>query len=595
MTRAEGPLSLAHWISLRRRRSFEAVVVYAKKRLSFRMTNASHSALAFGVLLLLAAGGVGANFATSYVVLTPEARGLMIPNVSGPIRAKVASNVVMSLLFTLNAGTGYAAGPVTATTNAKGQVFRIAKLRQWCTFTYTAGAVLTVACTSSRRELEGGDTPNNNQGEIEDGISFDLEQGEEEGGGVNAHRRLATCSSCIVLVTASFTKRIKAVCGTALARKIPATFPWAKSAAAALCGMAAKLGKPASLAYKTCRCSCLDNVECPSSVCSRGICLEQKLAAGQKCYDFDNDDCLNGSCARGSYPSGESICCLSGKYTYSGDQAAYYCTGIQEVRSACDSLANEMCKSGVCSEGVCLEKQLEPTVACPDFEDGDCSTGACARSSYPLGGPICCLGGTYTYSYAQSTFYCNGIQDVGSPCDPRANEICASGVCYNETCIGGKLQEGVLCPDFDDNDCLSGMCARGTYPSGEPVCCSSGKVYSPSQFAVYCTGIQGRDSECDENELCSSGVCSGGVCVEQKLGNGVHCPDHEDYDCANARCARGAYPSGDLVCCPSDNYVHSPTSDALYCTGIQGIGSFCDSNEICSSGVCSGGLCIAAT
>jgi hypothetical protein len=116
--------------------------------------------------------------------------------------------------------------------------------------------------------------------------------------------------SCLNLVKTSFTTRIKAVCGSTVASKI--SYAWAKAAAASLRTMGTttnnKLGTPTKLAYTTCRCTCIANAECPSAVCSGGVCVDQKLASGQKCYDYDDADCVTGSCARGTYPSGPAVC-----------------------------------------------------------------------------------------------------------------------------------------------------------------------------------------------------------------------------------------------------------------------------------------------
>jgi hypothetical protein len=564
---------------------------------SVKMMNAFLVAFSFGsvfFLFVLAVGAVGAeDFATSYVVLTPQGRA-PIPGVSGPIQAKVASNLAMSLLFTLNKGAGYAAGPVTATTDAMGRIEKLVKLRQTCTFFYASSStVLRVTCTSRRRELEAGGA-NARSDDTENPMGW--EGASQTLDGTSAHRRLATCSSCVSLVSASFTTRMKALCGTAAARKIPASFPWAKSAASALCGMAAKLGKPATLAYNTCRCQCLDNADCPSSVCSGGVCLDQKLSAGQRCYDYDDNDCLNGSCARKSYIPTETItiCCPSGRRVYSPYASDTFCTGIQGTGYKCDS--NDLCASGVCSAGKCLAKKLEPGEPCPDpYDHADCANGSCARGSYPMGDPVCCPSGNYTFLGAEHEFYCTAILETGDRCDSYTNDMCISGVCSEGVCLYEKKFNGGLCLDLDDNDCLSGFCALGAYPDGFPVCCSEyGYVYSPSQDAKYCTGILENGAECDTNEICSTGVRSGGFCAS-RMWYGESCPDREHSDCVIPACARGSYPSGEPICCFSGAYVYSPTSDDLFCTWIQEIGEFCDSNEICLSGECSQGRCIEAT
>jgi hypothetical protein len=173
-----------------------------------------------------------------------------------------------------------------------------------------------------------------------------------------------------------------------------------------------------------------------------------------------------------------------------------------------------MCASGVCAEGKCLAALIPTGAPCPDYySDDDCANESCARDSYPMGEPVCCLSGGYVYSNADGEFYCAGLPD-GDPCDPLANGMCASGVCSEGSCVAQKLAAGEGCPDFDDNDFSTGYCALGAYPLGDPVCCVDGYVYSIGQDTLYCTGIQGTNAECDANELCSSGVCSDGLCAD---------------------------------------------------------------------------------
>jgi hypothetical protein len=241
-----------------------------------------------------------------------------------------------------------------------------------------------------------------------------------------------------------------------------------------------------------------------------------------------------------------------------------------------------------------LANKIGDGLACPDYyDDGDCANNRCARGSYPMGDPVCCISGDYAYSNAEDEAYCTAIQGVGDPCEPLTNAMCTSGVCSEGLCVAHKFAAGDPCPDHDDNDCTTGFCAGGAYPGGNPVCCFSGSVYSPNQDAYYCTGIQGSGDECDANAMCVSGICSEGLCIDQKIANGEACPDYDNNDCLNAHCARSAYPSGGPVCCPSDKAVFSPTTEYYYCTGIQGLGADCDSNEICISGVCTDGLCAA--
>jgi hypothetical protein len=183
-----------------------------------------------------------------------------------------------------------------------------------------------------------------------------------------------------------------------------------------------------------------------------------------------------------------------------------------------------MCTSGICSRGVCVAAKLDAGEACVRTEFNNCNSSRCARDSYPSGDLVCCESDESVYSLVwYDTWgieYCAGTLDAGSPCDGDA--MCSSGICSDFVCRDTKLDAGEACDykrdrcdEYDCDDCISGRCAKGSYPSGSFVCCasSSDAVWSGRFYGPFCAGIQSSGSLCDIDEICSSGVCSEGVCA----------------------------------------------------------------------------------
>jgi hypothetical protein len=115
-------------------------------------------------------------------------------------------------------------------------------------------------------------------------------------------------------------------------------------------------------------------------------------------------------------------------------------------------------------------------------------------------------------------------------------------------------------------------------------------------------GILGRSDDtrhlvcrcsCTSNAGCRTSVCSAGVCLPYVLDNGEACPDGEDADCYNQKCARTSYPSGPYGCCANNQYVTSASTGDKYCLGVFQAGDPCTTNNECASGVCSAGNCTA--
>jgi hypothetical protein len=654
-------------------------------------------------------------FATTTTVLLSQAKGV-VPNANGPVKATVSAGGVLTIDFSVVAGAGYTAGAVRATTDIKGRVVRIVKQRQACAITYNAaGSIGSVKCTGARQlryDADAEPAAVNDDAASADDIDNDqdAERTSEENGNWNRKSELVArrdldslpCASCASVVYATFNSRIKSICGSSFSRRIPLQYRWPKAVVTALCGMTTRLGDHIDLAYRTCRC-CIENSDCPSGVCSAGICLPRKLQRGEPCPDFEDGDCENSRCALDSYPTGKRVCCPSDEYiphpdtvtldyycsltqavgascsrgemcksntcalgsypsgtlvccaegkVFSATYNAFYCTKIQQTGDPCDR--NSLCV-GVCSAGVCLPG-LMPGQPCPDRERSDCRSGDCARGSYPSGEYVCCPSYETFRDSGTKESYCYGAMGAGTQCAFDAQ--CSSGVCSEGVCLTRPLGIGQPCPDQDHSDCAGGVCARSSFPSGAYVCCPRN-----ASFSRYC--VQGTGGLCGFNSMCVSEQCSGGVCLGEKLGSGMlcsadeecesgscalgahsygdficcdntytsrhglsfctnqeagspcrenefclsyvcsdriclpgplsagePCPDDDDRDCENYACGMDSYPFGSYICCPSNGNIYDDSLQDYYCTG-QGVGSSCNSNELCSSGVCSGGICMA--
>jgi hypothetical protein len=594
-----------------------------------------------GSIRIPSAIAAASNFTTSsFSVLLSQAKGVL-PNAYGPVRVKVSTSLALSIQFNVVRGSGYVAGAVTATTNSNGRVKKLTKLNQACTISYAAtGVVYRVRCTTaaSNRALRKGfahtdpvdiDATVSADADIAE-LDFDDFVGEEpRDGGTHVSRRLSDCSSCLAAVNATFATRVEALCGSTFARLAPATHPWAKAAASALCAMSSKLGKTLEVAYRTCRCSCDFNSECPqfqcsegqchqahctksgsgtcSGVCSEGVCVAETFSVGQACPNADDDDCENRRCARITFPLGPYVCCSQ---DYIRNDAAdryegeWYCTGTQKVGRQC--FANALCESGVCSAGICIDGKLDVGQPCPDADNEDCANDRCARGSYPAGDYICCPTSTAGYIPGDGT-YCAGTQEAGAAC--VTDWMCSAGTCSEQICLGSCDGDDSSTCDFGGGYCLDGVCrkdyecahgygdcpgdgscGRAGYPSGDYTCCDGSDTpkvdvppYIDGLFDWYCPRTQEFGEACVEDWMCETGPCVDGVC--EGIGGEQECP--------LGVYARESYPSGDIVCCSgaavSSNAIN--TFGKRYCAESFGVGSPCDANSMCSSGVCSGMVC----
>jgi hypothetical protein len=320
------------------------------------------------------------------------------------------------------------------------------------------------------------------------------------------------------------------------------------------------------------------------------------------------DSCV--TVAQAAFTTGLAVACgavpsllPTTTYTWAKSAAASVCAMTKSLGKPkdlaygtcdCPCSANGDCTSRVCSGGFCLPTKIATGKPCVDYEDADCLNGHCAQSVYPTGATVCCASNQYVKSLTMNATYCTLIQPNDEPCD--ANSMCLSGVCSDGLCLASKLGVSEACPDFENADCLNGKCARESYPSGNPVCCSSNSsVYSTLLNDTFCTATQADTDPCDQNSMCVSGVCSANVCLSGPIATGDFCPDFENADCANGVCARSTYPSGDPMCCVSGATVQSLITNDNYCTLTMQTSQPCDQSEMCVNGDCSGGGSVAGT
>jgi hypothetical protein len=384
-------------------------------------------------LLVLAKAVLANEFPTDYVVLLPEARGV-IPNAYGPVQAKVSSDAVLTLQFNLARGQGYGAGSVTATTESYwNRIFLLKKDRQTCRIWYDwTGAVNRLQCSTRKRSLhaETEIAPAFVDGPVDlDGTDI-KSLGKSDRGGRPSRRRLEGCFYCIRTVADTLSSGIQKICGARFSRLVPAPYKWVTSAAAALCALRTKVGRPRDAAYRVCRC-CADDSDCPG-----------------------------GACGIRQYPSGHQVCCDSNSTAYSYAVGRSFCTQTQEVGESCD--ANEMCRGGACLSGVCRAEKLAAGEPCPDREDEDCANGRCGRSSFPSGDYVCCSSNEHIFTHFPSAYYCTGQGD-GSAC--FKDEMCASRTCsglesYDSSWNSSTTQRHCIRAEWDGSRPTGG----GTYP-----------------------------------------------------------------------------------------------------------------------------------
>ena len=318
---------------------------------------------------------------------------------------------------------------------------------------------------------------------------------------------------------------------------------------------------------------CLGNEMCRSGVCVEGKCEPGLLSSKNICDD--NDDCISRTCATMS-PHNSTVCCPSSK-TFEFDIGTY-CVG-QRTGGMCRVGAH--CQSGFCISGFCVAGLLQAAEVCQDHSH--CLSGACANKyeGSEAGSDTTCCPEDKTVLHGETEFCTVG---AGDRCG--SNDMCQSGVCVGGVCMDGLQKNADVCDDKDD--CLSGGCASMSPDASKMICCPETKTFRYGS-STYCVG-QPSGGLCMVGAHCQSGVCVSGLCAEGKLSATESC--QEDSHCHSGACALTfdeKATSAHMTCCQVN--VTSVFGESRYCT--VDAGSQCGSNEMCQSGVCVKGTCMA--
>ncbi len=317
-----------------------------------------------------------------------------------------------------------------------------------------------------------------------------------------------------------------------------------------------------------------------------GTCSTTALAKAAPCDD--GDACTaNDSCDAGACKAGTQICACSADADCAAKEDGDPCNGTLY----CDA------KSGTC--------QLNPAsiVTCPTAGEGPCVANSCVKAT-----GLCQL-----HAKAAGT----GCDD-GEAC--TAGDICSGGVCKPGTnlcaCKGdadcaakddgdqcnGKLycqvSKGscevnpasvVVCPTVDDSACAKNTCQPKT--------------------GACALAVAATNTACEDGSACTVGdVCDGGVC---QPGTDV-CPCSSDAQC-EATLGDGDLCNGVLFCNKQSGKCQPNAASAVTCKTVDdtecvkatcdpkvGVckpksvadGSKCDDGDVCTKAeICSAGLC----
>jgi len=134
------------------------------------------------------------------------------------------------------------------------------------------------------------------------------------------------------------------------------------------------------------------------------------------------------------------------------------------------------------------------------------------------------------------------------------------------------------------SECANNAC--GSWGS-QSLCCPDGDVMTVSG-KLACIHVPAGEV-CIFDTVCESGACLNGVCIASRLGDFAECDSA--YDCVHRVCGyQEDTTAAPTVCCPSG--VHRETNSGVVCARLP-VGSTCSIDEICASGKCFEGQCLA--
>jgi len=299
--------------------------------------------------------------------------------------------------------------------------------------------------------------------------------------------------------------------------------------------------------------SCDDGNLCTDDVCDVAMGCQHPFNS-DPCTDgnpcTENDHCAFGECA------GSFIDCDDGNpCTANSCDPLVGCT-FTYVGGACDD-GNPCTINDICSQGACAGTpsgcECNSDIDCKQFEDGNSCNGTlkCDKEAAPY---KCVV---------------DPLTIVKCQLPPGADPACAKAQCNPNTgmCDAVPANEGLVCND--DNLCtINEVCTAGAC-IGLPKNCSDANQCTDDVCDPQggCQHSYNTDP-CDDGNPCTIGdVCQGGTCV-----GGGPLPCNDNNPCTNDSCLAG------------QGCVH--VNNALPCDD----GNACTKGDLCSAGLCTGGL-----
>lgn len=276
-----------------------------------------------------------------------------------------------------------------------------------------------------------------------------------------------------------------------------------------------------------------------------------------------------------------------GRVSYDGELMQECIDGIRDA--SCDLLNN--------SRITACERAIEGTVAI----GGDCSDlEECEGAAYCKFGSSC--PGT-----------CTAYETEGGPCS-QDDDVCAEGlVCDDETerCVrpagpgdrcGGGVEApcggGQFCAGEDEDNGMAGNCRVAsevfTAKLGEDCDFFTGRLCEKD---LSCSIVGFDETTGDLQWMCEATVASGGACNASVPGT---CPSGEycDIPADDFQGTCRSVPADGEPCATDlsgEATLCGPQSgcDGGTCRALQQIGGTCQSDEVCFSELCVGGVCVS--
>jgi hypothetical protein len=179
--------------------------------------------------------------------------------------------------------------------------------------------------------------------------------------------------------------------------------------------------------------------------------------------------------------------------------------------------------------------------------------------------------------------------------------------CQVPACVGGALiqvPDSLDLPD-DGNNCTKDLCTNGVASNpaeAQSVACGPGQLCDGAGKCVGCV----NSNACSDPGVCKSATCDMGQCNSVNDPASLSCGGAMVCDGAGScvECLSNAECTGSKICVGNvcitscgDNIKNGTETDVDcggFCQANCANGKMCKAGIDCNSGICSGGLCVAA-